>query len=95
MDKDNKLQLNFSVEPSLSFSYSTSGDKVLSINNPAIYVNIKIGKHSAGYCNVDFKSLISEHTKINKKNKFDKELTIQVYEKMIAELAEQINNLKE
>jgi hypothetical protein len=39
--------------------------------------------------------LIADNTKINKKNKFDKELTIQVYEKMIAELAEQINMLKE
>lgn len=91
---DNKLQLNFNVEPSVSFSYSTSGNKVEYVSNPAIHINIKLGKNSAGECSVNFKNLISENTKINQKTKFDKELTIQVYEKMIEELNEQINLLK-
>jgi hypothetical protein len=95
MDKDNKLQLNFNVEPNLSFSYSTSNNKVVDVSNVRIHIDVKLGKALAGECSVNFKNLIADNTKINKKNKFDKELTIQVYEKMIAELAEQINMLKE
>lgn len=91
---DNNLQLNFNAEPSISFGYSTSNDKVTDIGRIGFYINIKAGKHSAGHCNLDFKELLSEHTKINQKNKFERELTIQVYEKMITELTEQINILK-
>lgn len=91
---DNELQLNFNIEPNLAFGYSTSGNKVVSINNTRVHINIKLGKNSAGRCSVDFHNLIAEHTQINQKNEFDKALTIQVYEEMIEELNAQISLLK-
>lgn len=91
---DNKLQLNLNVEPGLSFSYSSSGSKVEHIGNPRIALDIKLGKNSAGSCYLSFEDIIAEHTQFNKKSKFDKELTIMLYEKMIEELNEQIKLLK-
>jgi hypothetical protein len=91
---DNKLQLNFEVEPSISFGYSTSESKIESINRVSVYVDLKLGKKSAGHCYVDFKELISEHTRMNKKSSFDRELTIKLYEKIISELNQEIESLK-
>ncbi len=91
---DNKLQLNLNVEPCLSFSYSSSGDKVEHVANPRIALDIKLGKNSAGTCYLSFEDIIAEHTQFNKKSKFDKELTVMLYEKMIADLNEQIAILK-
>ena len=52
---ENKLQLNFEVEPHLSFGYSTSEGKIESINRVSIHVDLKLAKKSAGYCYVDLK----------------------------------------
>jgi len=93
MKNDIKMQLGFNVESSLSFSYSSSGDKIENVGSVNLYMDLKLGKNSAGGCYVNLKDLITAHTK-SQKSSFDKELTIKVYEKMIEDLNKEIDSLK-
>jgi hypothetical protein len=91
---DNKLQFDLKFEPSLSYSYSTSNDTIISVGSININLDFNLGKNSSGYCRLDWKELLTQSSKFHRRDNFEKEALVKVYEKMIQDLNEQIKILK-
>lgn len=90
----NQLSLNFNTEPNFSYMITQSVDN-LKIDNIRIGIILSLDKKEVGEVYVSWKELLSSKTKYATKTKeAGKEYTIALYEKMILDLQEDINKLK-